>query len=112
MKYYGTSNVLSGTWKDYDEDTLEYVENKVKKTDITFPKGRILLTTGATERNQKQNIYDLAGNLWEWTLATYHMCSVVGGSYRNDGSSAPAFCRINAASDISGDNLGFRVTLY
>ena len=40
MKYYGTSNVLSGTWKDYDEDTLEYVENKVKKSPPTLPEGK------------------------------------------------------------------------
>ena len=28
----------------------------------------ILLTTGASETFSKQGIYDLAGNLWEWTL--------------------------------------------
>ena len=28
----------------------------------------VLLSTGATKRNSKMNIYDLAGNLWEWTL--------------------------------------------
>ena len=27
----------------------------------------ILLTTGATERNSAKNIYDVAGNCWEWT---------------------------------------------
>ena len=27
----------------------------------------ILLTTGATERNSSKNIYDVAGNCWEWT---------------------------------------------
>ena len=35
-------------------------------TDVT--KGTsILLTTGATERNCSKNIYDVAGNCWEWT---------------------------------------------
>ena len=28
----------------------------------------ILLTTGATERNSAKNIYDVAGNCWEWTM--------------------------------------------
>ena len=27
----------------------------------------ILLTTGATEKNSAKNIYDVAGNCWEWT---------------------------------------------
>ena len=27
----------------------------------------ILLTTGATERNCSKNIYDVAGNCYEWT---------------------------------------------
>ena len=33
-------------------------------TDVTK---YILLTTGATERNCSKNIYDVAGNCWEWT---------------------------------------------
>ena len=31
----------------------------------------ILLTTGATERNSAKNIYDAAGNCWEWTTESY-----------------------------------------
>ena len=31
----------------------------------------ILLTTGATERNSSKNIYDVAGNCWEWTTESY-----------------------------------------
>ena len=30
----------------------------------------VILTTGASNRNSKKNIYDLAGNVWEWTLGT------------------------------------------
>ena len=35
-----------------------------------YPKEKgksILLTTGATERNSSKNIYDVAGNVFEWT---------------------------------------------
>ena len=31
----------------------------------------ILLTTGATERNSAKNIYDVAGNCFEWTTESY-----------------------------------------
>ena len=39
-------------------------------TDVT--KGTsILLTTGATERNCSKNIYDVAGNCFEWTTESH-----------------------------------------
>ena len=31
----------------------------------------ILLTTGAKERNSAKNIYDVAGNCWEWTTESF-----------------------------------------
>ena len=40
--------------------------NTTAGTDVTKNKG-ILLTTGATERNSSKNIYDVAGNCYEWT---------------------------------------------
>ena len=47
-----------------------------------------MCTTGATERNSSLNIYDLAGNISEYTLerykyGTYH-CIVRGGAYNNN----------------------------
>ena len=39
------------------------VGSKYSKMKDTY----ILLTTGATERNCSKNIYDVAGNCWEWT---------------------------------------------
>ena len=47
-----------------------------------YSKGKntiILLTTGATERNSSKNIYDVAGNCWEWTTES---CSLDGRVYR------------------------------
>ena len=45
--------------------------NTTTGTDVT--KGSsILLTTGATERNSSKNIYDVAGNLSEWTTESYY----------------------------------------
>ena len=42
---------------------LHFVDDKYSKMKDTA----ILLTTGATERNCSKNIYDVAGNCWEWT---------------------------------------------
>ena len=43
------------------------VENTYSKTEDIA----ILLTTGATERNSAKNIYDVAGNCYEWTTESY-----------------------------------------
>ena len=59
----------------------------------------IALSTGASERNKKQNIYDLAGNMFEWTLehSTYAIgsnscpCVVRGGNFYCDGSERSSF---------------------
>ena len=40
-------------------------------TDVT-KNSSILLTTGAAERNSSKNIYDVAGNLQEWTTEYYY----------------------------------------
>ncbi len=69
-----------------------------------------LLTTGATKRNSKLNIFDLAGNLCEYTLENSEQKSVIrGGTYTEAGNSLSAFSR-NTASDNS--IIGFRVSLY
>ncbi len=50
-----TSNYTLGNFQDV---VNEYPKEKGKS---------ILLTTGATERNCSRNIYDVAGNVYEWT---------------------------------------------
>lgn len=103
---------------DVTNTSAKYSENDGKTyTQITetYPRQAytdILLTTGATTRNSAKNIYDLAGNVWEWTLET-NGSSVVsrGGSYGNVGD-ITAFTRFD--SDTSGyyNNVGFRPALY
>ena len=55
---------------------------------------RILLSTGADDSFSKMGIYDLAGNVLEWTLEhtsdTYNPCAFRGGNYYSSGSSNPA----------------------
>ena len=78
----------------------------------------ILLSTGASETFSKQGIYDLAGNVWEWTLEytarSSYPCAVRGGSYNyNDGGSVyPAAYRDNAVTTGYINYIGFRLSLY
>ena len=74
----------------------------------------ILLTTGATERNSSKNIYDVAGNCYEWTTeANYTYGRVVRGGYYNcDGSLSPASYRSYDSPTYSDDYYSFRPLLY
>ena len=77
-----------------------------------------LLTTGASDTTQKYHIFDIAGNLWEWTeedshYATsgqYRVCR--GGSYRDTSSDFPACYRTYDAVSSTPLDLGFRAVLY
>ena len=59
-KYYGTS------WNDGSYTKEE--------------EGAVLLTTGASDSFAKMNIYDVAGNVCEWTLERYQRGSTVGSN--------------------------------
>ena len=76
----------------------------------------ILLTTGADDSFSVQNIYDIAGNVWEWTLEktsdTSGYCARRGGSYNNIGSAVPATFRGRDNMTYAHYSIGFRVALW
>ena len=76
----------------------------------------ILLTTGADSSFSVQNIYDIAGNVFEWTLestsSTNLPCAGRGGCYYYAGSDNPASNRNRYRTTNSNNNIGFRVSLY
>ena len=80
------------------------------------PSSAVLLTTGADARNSKMNIYDLAGNVWEWTLeytsSSSSPCARRGGFYHNSGSNYPASNRDRDGTTYSYYSIGARVSLY
>ena len=73
-----------------------------------------LLTTGASEANKAKNIYDLAGNIFEWTMEAISSDYRVnrGGGYDFSGGSYPASDRDNNNPIDCSVSLGFRPTLY
>ena len=72
------------------------------------------LTTGAADRNCKMNIYDLAGNVDEWTLESYSSSRVVyrGGYGYDYGYNGPAGYRFGYDTSNSYDIIGIRAALY
>ena len=109
-KYTIATNFALGNWDNVPENYIKPTFD----TDDTNGNG-ILLSTGATERNSKMNIYDLAGNVWEWTLEknTNADNSVVfrGGAFGYVGLLNQASYR-NRYSTSSGTDIGFRLALY
>ena len=77
---------------------------------------RILLSTGASESFSKMGIYDLAGNVFEWTLEytsdTSEPCVRRGGDSYTSGSDCPARDRGSNSTARLDDYAGFRLALY
>ena len=76
----------------------------------------ILLTTGADSGFSVQNIYDIAGNVWEWTLEktsrASNLCARRGGSSDSGGSNNPAANRFDNSTTAASSLIGFHVILW
>ena len=70
---------------------------------------------GAYEDDRLKNIYDLCGNLCEWSMEVYSTFGRVnrGGDFNNSGSNYPVSGRgSNIPGYASDDSFGFRTALY
>ena len=72
-------------------------------------------TAGFSENWKTKNIYDLAGNVWEWASEVYSSYFIYrgGGGYdRDGGSGSPVSCRGYGGTSSVVTELGFRPRLY
>lgn len=94
-----------------ESDNTNYVNEWIKP----------LFTLGATDKTKTNNIYDLAGNLWEWTsekgywggASTAQRAVLRGGSFSSSGLYYPLVYRYGSYSAAGASfGFGFRVVLY
>ena len=71
-------------------------------------------TAGFSENWKVKNIYDLAGNVWEWTSEEAYISSFIdrGGSCGIDGSGFPVSYRGDNSASFTYGYIGFRLRLY
>ena len=90
----------SKDWGNYEDDTFSGTED--------------LINTGSAEETKTNNIYDLAGNVCEWTTEVWLPDDQVsrGGGYSISGSYIPSYSRINSSPDLADGSIGFRPAIY
>ena len=117
---YAQYGALS-TWYNYNNESglancVTYENGKSTKNSVHSESTTILLTTGASDACKKMNIYDIAGNAWEWTLEystdTDIPCAARGGNYTYYGGYCPACDRSYGLTSGGDDRIGFRAALY
>lgn len=111
-KYAKLNNTAK--WYNYTDELDGIVENSIKSTQDDF-ENAILLTTGASDQNKLMNIFDIAGNVREWTLEytldNEYPCVYRGADCGDLGYVYSARYRFKAP-DYSACNVGFRIILY
>ena len=113
-----TFSVSNGKYAIYNKSTNNLGEwKKVTQIYTKMDEGEensVLFSTGITDRNEKMNIYDLAGNVGEYTLERSTTigipCVTRGGVFRNSGSVAQR--GIYKTNNKLSSSISFRITMY
>ena len=103
----------SSSWGNYTDATFQYTNSSGSTATKNGISTRI--PTGSTEYTKANNIYDLVGNVWDWTMEANHTSYRVyrGGYYGDGGTNSPASIRFSYSyPTYSGSAYGTRATLY
>ena len=103
----------STSWGNYKNTTFTYT-NSSGVTATKNENSSTKIPTGSTEYTKANNIYDLAGNMCDWTMEAYYTRNRVfrGGYYLGYGTNLPASNRYVNYPTGSNSYNGTRATLY
>ena len=126
--YYDSAYTLKGLYAKHNYNNgwipaLVYKNGTYTKGSENTEVATGVTVEGDSKRNSACNIYDMAGNMWEWTTETGKYDSTAekattyavlrGGSFGGNGDYAPVSRRDGSIRvDVCYLNWGFRVVLY
>ena len=101
----------SKAWGIHNDSEFDYITTSGETVHRT---SGTIIPTGSSEQSKANNIYDLAGNVWEWTLEGYGSSSRMkrGGYCYYDGSAFSVPNRSSNGPDFSNISLGVRAYFY
>jgi len=101
-------------WGNYYTNSIEYVTSSGATVSTTANKSKII-PAGSSEQTKANNIYDLAGNVFDWTMEAYSSDDRIyrGGSYSYYSTALPEHERYNYYYPYNSyDIFGGRGVLY
>lgn len=124
------SDLKSTPWGNYNSNTgLEYTQGRGRYLAVNSTSGGAIIssaivsdgsyhygirTTAFSESTKRKNMYDLAGNLWEWTqeVMSVNQNILRGGGFDGNSSNRPVSYRVFDYDTITKMMYGFRPALY
>ena len=115
IQWDATMQFFDSKYLEGNCDVGAYVRNSTEKGNYVDADGsNNPAYTGSDEVYAEKNIYDMAGNVYEWTMEAYNSNSRVrrGGGYGSDGDVRPSSTRLEADFLTANADFGFRIALY
>lgn len=117
--YSGKSTLCYGVqwdavmkWISKDDELKGFLKDSSEKGNYN---NSTIINTGSNSNYQMKNIFDMAGNVYEWTMESIYEFKnyiIRGGKYDDLGSIMSVASRGNYNPVIANDFIGFRVALY
>ena len=111
---YSDIETDSKKYGNYKNSTFTFV--KASGSSVTKASGSVaVIPTGSTEYAKTNNIYDMAGNLNEWTMEAYSTtCRIVrGGNWQYNGTTVNSISTRTEYTPTNNDTTyGFRLAMY
>ena len=136
MKFMSTSSnysdLKSSNWGNYNDTAVTYMAGRGRYLIANSSNGSIsnaavsdngyhygIRTTASSEDVKRKNLYDVAGNMWEWTQETAYIINdsnliynLRGGSYHHVHTDYPVCYRVCGQVANTGTDCGFRPALF